>query len=56
MRKYVLLRQPLLQTTKDISDYLLTFCDKLKEHYVLARFPFALQGAFLSVLGHWEIP
>lgn len=54
MRKHILWGQPSLQTTKDIYDYLLTFCGKLKEHYVLARFPFALQGALLSVVGHWE--
>lgn len=38
IRRRILLRLPSLQTTKDISDYLVAFCVKLKEHYVLARF------------------
>lgn len=53
MRELIPLRlPPPLEATKDISDYLLTFRGKLKEHNALARF--ALQGALLSVAGHWE--
>lgn len=54
MRKHILVRLPPLQATKDISDYLFTLCGKLKEHNVLAKLPFALQEAFLAVVGHWE--